>query len=228
VGIRRKQRRRDHVAEPTGTSLKYKKRGRGKPLRPIIIKSGTSSTASFFCRRGLTYKIDVTPNPSDEYYKVLSWKLTKLKVDEIFFIKMSLEQFLTRAPSLHHSIDTKWNIQNAYNLIEYACYTLTVLENDKKKRYTQLYDFLDKKETYLELHKELDVLVNKHNLRECVDNLSDRKDYLEDNAEDDIYYEQNRSHIMYYYKNNLEHADKLVERDLTWKNIYYEYSDEEY
>ena len=140
---------------------------------------------------------------------------------------MSLEQFLTRAPSLDRSIDTKWNIQNAYNLIEYACYTLTVLENDKKKRYTQLYGFLDKKETYLELHKELDVLVNKHNLREWVDNLSDRKDYLEDDAEDDIYYEQNLSHIMNYYKNNLEHADKLVERDLTWKNIYYEYSDDE-
>ena len=77
-----------------------------------------------------------------------------------------MEEFLSqRIPSykkiLHPpSVDREWNLKNAHILISHACYIVTLLE---KGEYPELYDFLKKKESYLEVLKELDVLVDKYN-----------------------------------------------------------------
>jgi hypothetical protein len=158
----------------------------------------------------------------------LSWKLTKLKVDEYFFSKMSLEKFLSRAHpcSLDRSIDREWNVQNAYELMKEVCFILTLLENDKKKIYTHMYTFLDKKETYLALLEEVEVLVDKYNLRNWIKDREMTYVDLTDNVDpnDD---EQDVDQIVCHYHHTLIHADKLVARDRTWKHIHYDYSDDE-
>jgi hypothetical protein len=143
---------------------------------------------------------------------------------------MSLERLMSRAhpTSLDRSVDREWNVQNAYELIKEACFILTLLENDKKKRYTYLYTFLDKKETYLALLKEMDVLVDKYNLRNWIKdremNYVDLSDEIDPNDE---YYKQDLNQVLCQYENILNHADKLVARDRTWKHITYDYSDDE-
>ena len=133
---------------------------------------------------------------------------------------MSLEQLLSRAHpcSLDRSIDREWNIQNAYVLIKEACYILSLLENDKKKKYTILYSFLDRKEIYLELLKELDELVDKYNLRNWI---KDRE------LPQPKYYKKNLEQVMLNFNKTLIHADKLVARDIRWKHINYDYSSDE-
>ena len=144
---------------------------------------------------------------------------------------MSLERLLSRAHpcSLDRSVDREWKVQNAYELIKHVCFILTLLENDKNKRYTALYTFLDKKETYLALLKELDELVDKYNLRNWIKdrekNYVDLGDYEDPNDE---YYEENLNQVECHYHDILIHADKLVARDETWKHINYDYSDEEF
>jgi len=141
---------------------------------------------------------------------------------------MSLERLLSRAhpTSLDRSVDCEWNVQNAYELIKHACFILTLLENDEKKRYTELYTFLDKKETYLALLKELEVLVDKYNLRNW---LKDKKNYFgwADVDPNDEGYQQNINQVVSHYHHILIHADKLVAGDRTWKHINYDYSDDE-
>jgi len=143
---------------------------------------------------------------------------------------MSLEKLLSRAhpTSLDRSVDREWNVQNAYELIKEACFILSLLENDKKKRYTYLYTFLDKKETYLALLKEMEVLVDKYNLTDWIKNrewhLFDVSDEIDPNDE---YYKQHLNKVLCQYENILNHADKLVARDRTWKYITYDYSDDE-
>jgi hypothetical protein len=140
---------------------------------------------------------------------------------------MSLEKLLSRAhpTSLNRSIDREWNIQNAYELIKHACFILSLLENDKKKRYTELYTFLDKKETYLALLKEVDVLVDKYNLRNWI---KDRESNFTDwDVDPNDEYKQELNQVLCHYYDTLIHADKLVARDRTWKHITYDYSDDE-
>jgi len=126
---------------------------------------------------------------------------------------MSLEEFLSyRPPSykkiLHEpSVDLEWNIVDAYNLIEHVlCILLSV---EKNNRYAKLNYFLEKKETYLALHEELDKLMDKHNLRKD----QGRYTFLEN--VDEVYGDQTLLH----YWDHLEHADKLVARDNAWRNI---------
>jgi len=141
---------------------------------------------------------------------------------------MSLEKFLSRAHpcSLDRSVDREWKVQNAYELIKEVCFILTLLENDKKKRYTDLYPFLDKKEIYLALLKEVEVLVDKYNLRNWIKdrNYVDWGDHVDPNNK---YYEQDLNQVVCLYHDKLIHADKLVARDKTWKHINYDYSDDE-
>jgi len=141
---------------------------------------------------------------------------------------MSLEKFLSRAHpcSLDRSVDREWKVQNAYELIKEVCFILTLLENDKKKRYTDLYPFLDKKEIYLALLKEVEVLVDKYNLRNWIKdrNYVDWGDHVDPNNK---YYEQDLNQVVCLYHDKLIHADKLIARDKTWKRINYDYSDDE-
>jgi hypothetical protein len=144
---------------------------------------------------------------------------------------MSLEKFLSRAHpcSLDRSIDREWNVHNAYDLMKEVLFILTLLENDKKKIYTHMYTFLDKKETYLALLEEVEVLVDKYNLRNWIKDRERHYVELTDNVDldpnDD--YEQDIEQIVCHYHHTLIHADKLVARDRTWKHIHYDYSDDE-
>ena len=140
---------------------------------------------------------------------------------------MSLEKFLSRAHpcSLDRSIDREWNVHNAYDLMKEVCFILTLLENDKKKIYTHMYTFLDKKETYLALLEEVEVLVDKYNLRNWI---KDRERHYFDLTETvDPNDEGELGQIVCHYHHTLIHADKLVARDRTWKHIHYDYSDDE-
>jgi hypothetical protein len=144
---------------------------------------------------------------------------------------MSLEKLLSRAhpTSFDRSIDRQWNIQNAYLLIKDAFYILNLVENDKQKKYTQLYEFLDRKETYLELLKELDELVDKYKLRNWIKDRERHYDFLGDSLEptDTFYDKDDLDQVVCHYHDTLIHADKLVARDITWKHINYDYSDDE-
>ncbi len=125
---------------------------------------------------------------------------------------MSLEEFLSYIPPsyktvLHTlSVNLEWNIVDAYQLIDYVCYIMTLLENDDEGKYTDLYGFLEKKETYLELHKDLDELMDKYKF------IKSDKDY---GNYSEVYNEQ----LILHYFDNLEHADMLVARDNAWRNI---------
>jgi hypothetical protein len=124
---------------------------------------------------------------------------------------MSLEQFLSyRPPSyrkiLHElSVDLEWNVVDAYDLMDHVCHIIIVLE---KNRYSELCDFLEKKETYLELHKELEELMDKHHFKK-------HGHYAFLDNSDEPYGDQTVLHFHYH----LIHADKLVARDHAWKNV---------
>jgi len=126
---------------------------------------------------------------------------------------MSLEEFLSYRPFsykkiLHDlSVDLEWNIKDAYDLIEHVLCILFSVE--KNNRYAKLNYFLEKKETYLALHEELDKLMDKHNLRK------DKGRYVFLENTDEAYGDQTLLH----YWEHLEHADKLVARDNAWRNI---------
>lgn len=126
---------------------------------------------------------------------------------------MSLEQFLSyRPPSyrkiLHElSVDLEWNVKDAYDLMEHVCHIIIVLE--KNKRYSVLYDFLEKKETYLVLRSELEELMDKHHFEKDVG----RYEFLDDS--DEPYGDQTVLH----FHDFLIHADLLVERDNAWRNV---------
>ena len=126
---------------------------------------------------------------------------------------MSLEQFLSyRPPSsrkiLHAlSVDLEWNVVDAYDLMEHVCHIIIVLE--KNKRYSKLSNFLEKKETYLELRKELEELMDKHHFKKYIG----RYAFL-DNS-DEPYGDQTVLHFHDY----LKHADLLVARDNAWRHV---------
>ncbi len=120
---------------------------------------------------------------------------------------MSLEQFLKPDGYYFHFI-------HAFELIDYVCYIVSVLEKDTKHRYTELYPFLDNKEKYFALKVELDILIDKYNLQNRLGiQCSDGEEEISD-VEDDLY-------SILTYKKYLEHADKLIARDITWSKTYY-------
>lgn len=129
-------------------------------------------------------------------------------------IIMSLEEFLSYHPPsnrkiLHDlSVDLQWNIIDAYTLMEHVCGIMSSIE--KNKRYGKLYCYLDKRETYLALHKELGELMDKHNFKKHNRSYS----FLE---EDEVYGDQTILHYWDY----LDHADMLVARDNAWRNIFH-------
>ena len=142
-----------------------------------------------------------------------------------------MEAFLSkRIPSCKKvlsppSVDREWNLKDAHQLISHACYIVTRLE---KGEYPDLCDFLKKKESYLELLKEVDVLVDKYNLkagpyhfRESTDEeiLSDYKPIWRTKEEWLI---DCRNQTLCYYHDQLIHADKLVACDDTWRGCLYD------
>ena len=126
---------------------------------------------------------------------------------------MTLEKFLSRRiPSsrkiLHEpSVDLEWNVGEAYDLMEHVCHIIIVLE--KNKRYSELSNFLEKKEIYLKLRNELEELVDKHHFRKQVG----RYAFL-DNS-DEAYGDQTDLH----FHNYLKHADLLVAHDIAWRRV---------
>jgi len=122
---------------------------------------------------------------------------------------MSLEEFLSYRPFsykkiLHEpSVDLEWNIVDAYDLIDYVLHILPIIE--KNKRYSKLYDFVAKKETYLSLYKELD---------ELYDKIITNPRFKGTNI-----YEEREGDQTIFYHNHLIHADFLVARDNAWRNI---------
>jgi len=128
---------------------------------------------------------------------------------------MSLEEFLSyRPPSnrkiLHdRSVYLEWNIVDAFRLMEHVCGILLSIE--KNKRYANLNCFLDKKETYLTLHKELEELMDKHHFKKYKGCYA----FLENT--DEAYGDQT---ILHYW-DHLEHADMLMSRDNAWINIFH-------
>ena len=127
---------------------------------------------------------------------------------------MSLEQFLKN----------QWHVRDAYHLIHWACNILTFLESQqetyahadavtkKRERHSEQYHFLERKEIFNELHKELDLLVDKLGLRE---NLNVQDSGSETEEEEDLY-------DVLKYKRILEDADKLVARDINWSNEFHD------
>jgi hypothetical protein len=72
-------------------------------------------------------------------------------------------------------------------------------------KYTKLSFYLEKKESYLELLKELDELADKYNLR--IDKLTCEDEYKDNSGQ------------MICYAEQLEYANKLLELDETWNYI---------
>ena len=127
---------------------------------------------------------------------------------------MSLEKFLKN----------EWYVRDAYHLIHWACYILTFLEKQKeayanadavtkkRERHSEQYHYLDRKETFSKLHKELDYLVDKLGLRET---LNVQSSGSESEEEEDLY-------DVLKYKRILEDSDKLVARDITWSKEFHD------
>ena len=114
---------------------------------------------------------------------------------------MALEQFLRR----------KVYIIDAYNLTHTACQLVYFIEKNKERYSPYLYDFLAKKEAYADLLKQLGQLVDKNKIRDCVGGQdSDDEDEDEDEDED------------LQYKRLFEDTNKLLARDMTWNDRYYE------
>ena len=111
---------------------------------------------------------------------------------------MALEQYLGHKLYMIH----------AYNLIHTACQLVSFIEEKKHRYPAYLHPFVANKETYADLHKELEKLVDKHKLRDCVGAQGDSDD--EDEEDEDV-----------QYKRLFEDADKLVVRDPTWDEWYY-------
>jgi len=136
--------------------------------------------------------------------------LLKIEMNIPFFLLlMSLEALLSkRIPSsrllLHPpSVDRAWNIKNAHYLISHACHIMTLVE---KGKYTKLSFYLEKKESYLELLKELDELADKYNV--LIDKSTCEDEYKDDSGQ-----------MICYYAEQLEYANKLLELDETWNYI---------
>ncbi len=133
--------------------------------------------------------------------------------DESFDESESLEQFLSyRPPStrliLHPpSVDLEWNIRDAHDLMNHICHIILAVE--KNPRYAELYDFLEKKEIYFALYKELGELMDKHKFEKH----AERYAFLEDS--DEPYGDQTDLH----FHNYLLHADLLVARDNAWRRV---------
>jgi hypothetical protein len=125
---------------------------------------------------------------------------------------MSLEQFLKPDDYCIHFV-------TAFDLIDHVCYIVSVMEKDKdnKRRYTELYTFLDNKEKYFALKDEIDVLIDKYNLQNRLGGQCSEGEEEYSDVEDDLY-------STLTYKKYLEHADKLLARDITWSKTYYSYN----
>ena len=133
---------------------------------------------------------------------------------------MSLEQFLKIRWY-------EWHVRDAYHLIHWSCYILTFLEKQKetyahadavtkkRERHSEQYHFLDRKETFAELHKELDSLVDKLGIRENLNVQSSGSESEEEEEEEDLY-------NVLKYKRILEDSDKLVARDITWSKKFHD------
>jgi len=128
---------------------------------------------------------------------------------------MSLEAFLSYRPPSYYkilhppSVDLEWNVTDARDLMNYVLHILTMIEKDV--RYEKLYDFLEKKETYISLYKELDDLYDKimnHRVKESI---------YEGLESSDV--SQGTQTLSHYY-NYLLHADFLVARDHKWRKIF--------
>ncbi len=131
---------------------------------------------------------------------------------------MSLEQFLKIRWY-------EWHVRDAYHLIHWACNILTFLERQqetyanadavtkKRERHSEQYHYLERKEVFNELHKELDSLVDKLGLRE---NLNVQSSGSESESEEEDLYD------VLKYKRILEDSDKLVARDINWSKKFHD------
>ena len=132
---------------------------------------------------------------------------------------MSLAQFLK----------IRWyefHVRDAYHLIHWACNILTFLERQqetyahadavtkKRERHSEQYHYLERKEIFNELHKELDALVDKLGLRENL--FAQSSDSESDSEEEEDLYD------VLKYKRILEDSDKLVARDITWSKKFHD------
>lgn len=122
---------------------------------------------------------------------------------------MNLEQFLKPDGYYHNFI----------HAIDRLCMSYYILEKDKRKndlyprRYTELYPFLKNKK-YFALRDELDVFIDKYNLHSLIGiQCSEGEEEISDVEDDDPY-------DILKYKKHLEHADKLLARDITWSKTY--------
>ena len=150
------------------------------------------------------------------FYKIES------KNNFIFLLTMNLEEFLNPP-------DNSWHIQQAHQLISHACHMVTLLE---KGQYSELSEFLEKKESYLAVLKELELLVDKYNLRKWIHpygfcdeptdekllrdvefNFRTKEEWISDSLEQDLLYRHDQ----------LVHADKLVAHDYDWRQCLYVY-----
>ena len=135
-----------------------------------------------------------------------------------------MEDFLSkRIPSykkvLHSpSVDREWNLINAHELISHACYIVTRLE---KGEYPELYDFLEKKESYLEVLKELDVLMDKYNLiHPCKFESTEENNYEPMCTKEE--WLSDRDQTLCHYHHQLLHADRLMALDDAWRGCLYD------
>lgn len=132
---------------------------------------------------------------------------------------MSLAQFLK----------IRWyefHVRDAYHLIHWACNILTFLERQqetyanadavtkKRERHSEQYHYLERKEVFNELLKELDSLVDKLGLRENLFTQSSDSE-SEEEEEEDLY-------DVLKYKRILEDSDKLVARDISWSKKFHD------
>jgi hypothetical protein len=134
---------------------------------------------------------------------------------------MTLEEFLNPPKN-------PWYIQEAHELISHACHIVTLLE---KGQYSKLSEFLEKKESYLALLKELELLVDKYNLREWVHPYG----FLDEPTDEELLHDvklmfrtkeewisDSREQDLWYRHDQLVHADKLVARDYGWRHCFYD------
>lgn len=117
---------------------------------------------------------------------------------------MSLEQFIK--PDGYY-----FNFIHASQLISHACYLVSIVEKDKETN-SGLYTFLDNKQKYIEMKNELELLIDKYNLHDRLNiQCSDGEEEFSD-VEDD--------YNTLTHQKNLEHADKLLARDIIWSKSY--------
>jgi len=98
--------------------------------------------------------------------------------------------------------------------MDHVCHIIPLLE---KGRYPVLHDFLEKKEIYLALYKELDELWDKHmdKYKPRIEKSVGRYEYLNDLKNIDPYGDQ----TALYFHDLLIHADLLVARDNEWRHV---------